>query len=201
MVDGEAPCAWRLIVKAAHPAQGRPPRVGVPNLTGDAQALDAAVYCARGARENRIKAPPVGRCAARPSGHGWWANQWGLWLSGVADPGRETLRRLGWAGPELARAQGGTLRLTRWRIGAVLVRHPRRGRVRVARRDPDHALLGPVVGRLASGEPRPVRSPAQETTGDGGGGFTGGKSIAALWATRLQLPQSLRNHRAAQLRQ
>ena len=103
--------ARRVIVKAEHTDQGRNPRFVVTNLTGDAQALYDEVYCARGEMENRIKEQQLGLFADRTSCHGWWANQWRLLLSGLAYTLMETLRRIGLAGTELARAQCSTIRL------------------------------------------------------------------------------------------
>jgi hypothetical protein len=50
-------------------------------------------------------------------------------LSCFADVRLETLRRVGLAGTELARAQAGTLRLKLLKIGTVVVRNPRRVRL------------------------------------------------------------------------
>jgi hypothetical protein len=141
----------RVIVKAEHTAQGRNPRFVVTNLTGDAQALYDELYCARGEMENRIKEQQLGLFADRTSCHGWWANQWRLLLSGLAYTLLETLRRIGLAGTELARAQCSTIRLKLLKIGAVLVRNTRRVRFLLASNYPYQELFATVVGRLASG--------------------------------------------------
>lgn len=143
--------ARRVIVKAEHTDQGRNPRFVVTNLTGDAQALYDEVYCARGEMENRIKEQQLGLFADRTSCHGWWANQWRLLLSGLAYTLMETLRRIGLAGTELARAQCSTIRLKLLKIGAVLVRNTRRVRFLLASSYPHQELFAMVVGRLASG--------------------------------------------------
>lgn len=143
--------ARRVIVKAEHTDQGRNPRFVVTNLTGDAQALYDELYCARGEMENRIKEQQLGLFADRTSCHGWWANQWRLLLSGLAYTLMETLRRIGLAGTELARAQCSTIRLKLLKIGAVLVRNTRRVRFLLASSYPHQELFATVVGRLASG--------------------------------------------------
>ena len=143
--------ARRVIVKAEHTDQGRNPRCVVTNLTGDAHALDDDVYCARGEMANRIKEQPLGLFADRTRGHGWWANPWRRLLSGLAYTLLETLRRIGLAGTELARAQCSTSRLKLLKIGAVLVRTTRRVRFLLASSDPHQELFATVVGRLASG--------------------------------------------------
>jgi len=141
----------RVIVKAEHTAQGRNPRFVVTNLTEDAQPLYDDVYCARGEMENRIKEQQLGLLADRTSCHGWWANQWRLLLSSLAYTLLETLRRIGLAGTELARAQCGTIRLKLLKIGAVLVRNTRRVRFLLAASYPHQELFATVVARLASG--------------------------------------------------
>jgi len=143
--------ARRVIVKAEHTDQGRNPRFVVTNLTGDAQTLYDELYCARGEMENRIKEQQLGLFADRTSCHGWWANQWRLLLSGLAYTLMETLRRIGLAGTELARAQCGTIRLKLLKIGAVLVRNTRRVRFLLAASYPHQELFATVVARLASG--------------------------------------------------
>jgi hypothetical protein len=143
--------ARRVIVKAEHTDKGRNPRFVVTNLSGEAQPLYDALYCARGDMENRIKEQQLGLFADRTSCHGWWANQWRLLLSGLAYTLLEALRRLGLAGTELARAQCGTIRLKLLKIGAVLVRNTRRVRFLLAASYPHQALFATVVARLASG--------------------------------------------------
>jgi hypothetical protein len=141
----------RVIVKAEHTYKGRNPRFVVTNLSGEAQPLYDQLYCARGEMENRIKEQQLGLFADRTSCHGWWANQWRLLLSGLAYTLMETMRRIGLAGTELARAQCGTIRCKLLKIGAVLVRNTRRVRFLLARSYPYQELFAMVVARLASG--------------------------------------------------
>jgi hypothetical protein len=142
--------ARRVIVKAEHTAQGRNPRFVVTNLSGDAQMLYDELYCARGEMENRIKEQQLGLFADRTSCHGWWANQWRLLLSALAYTLMETLRRIGLAGTELARAQCSTIRLKLLKIGAVLVRNTRRVRLLLSSSYPDRKLFGQVAEALGS---------------------------------------------------
>ena len=62
----------------------------------------------------------------------------------------ETIRRLGLAGTELARAQVGTIRLKLLKIGTVIVRNTRRIRLLFSSAYPYAELLRVVVSRLSS---------------------------------------------------
>ena len=119
----------RVIVKAEHTSKGANPRYVVTNVAGEPQALYEEEYCARGKAENRIKEQQLDLFSDRTSCHGWWANQFRLLLSSFAYVLVETLRRVGLAGTELARAQAGTIRLKLLKIGAVVVRNTRRVRL------------------------------------------------------------------------
>jgi hypothetical protein len=119
----------RVIVKAEHNAHGANPRYLVTSLAGDPPGLYEEVYCARGEVENRIKEQQLDLFSDRTSCHEWWPNQFRLLLSSFAYVLLETLRRLGLAGTELARAQAGTIRLKLLKIGAVVVRNTRRVRL------------------------------------------------------------------------
>jgi hypothetical protein len=141
----------RVIVKAEHTVQGSNPRFLVTNLTGAAQELYDAVYCARGEMENRIKEQQLGLFADRTSCHDWWANQFRLLLSSFAYVLLERLRALGLAGTELARAQAGTIRLKLLKIGAVVLRNTRRIQLLLSSSYPYQRLFGQVVQALASG--------------------------------------------------
>ena len=101
----------RVIVKAEHHALGANPRFVISNLKGRSQVIYDDIYCARGEMENRIKEQQLGLFADRTSCHRWWPNQWRLLLSSAAYVLLESIRRLGLADTELARAQVGTIRL------------------------------------------------------------------------------------------
>jgi hypothetical protein len=100
----------RVIVKAEHNAHGANPRYVVTNREGEPQGLYEQDYCARGEMENRIKEQQLDLFSDRTSCHEWWPNQFRVLLSSFAYVLVETLRRIGLAGTELARAQAGTLR-------------------------------------------------------------------------------------------
>ena len=71
-------------------------------------------------------------------------------LSGAAYVLLETIRRVGLAGTELARAQVGTIRLKLLKIGAVVTRNTRRIRLLLSSAYPLQALFGEVCTRLNS---------------------------------------------------
>ena len=140
--------ARRVIAKAEYTDKGRNPRFVVTSLEGDAQALYEQVYCARGEMENRIKEQQLGLFSDRTSCHAWWANQFRVLLSAAAYVLMETIRRVGLAGTELARAQVGTIRLKLLKLGAVIVRNTRRIRFFFSSAFPQQALFRHVVGAL-----------------------------------------------------
>jgi hypothetical protein len=142
--------ARRVILKAEHTDKGKNPRYLVSNLAGDAQCLYEEIYCARGEMENRIKEQQLGLFADRTSCQHWWANQFRLLLSSAAYVLVETIRRLGLAGTELARAQVGTLRLKLLKIGAVMTRNTRRIRLFLSSAYPLQALFAQVCAKLSS---------------------------------------------------
>ena len=140
----------RVILKAEHTLQGKNPRYLVTNLSGDAQDLYEATYCARGEMENRSKEQQLGLFADRTSCSGWWANQFRLLLSGAAYVLLESIRRTALAGTELARAQVGTIRLRLLKVGAVITRNTRRIRLLLSSLYPWQALFAQVAARLTS---------------------------------------------------
>ena len=141
----------RVVAKAEHTDKGSNPRFVATNLETGAQALYDGVYCARGEMENRIKEQQLGLFADRTSCHDWWANQFRLLLSSCAYVLMETLRRLGLAGTDLARAQVGTIRLKLLKIGAVVLRNTRRVRLLLASSYPYKNIFAQVVKAFATG--------------------------------------------------
>jgi hypothetical protein len=119
----------RVIAKAEHNAHGANPRYLVTSLQHEPQGLYETTYCARGEMENRIKEQQLDLFSDRTSCHDWWPNQFRLSLSSCAYVLVETLRCIGLAGTELARAQAGTIRLKLLKIGTVVVRNTRRVRL------------------------------------------------------------------------
>jgi Transposase DDE domain group 1 len=138
----------RVIAKAEHNAHGANPRYLVTNLQGEPQRLYEEVYCARGEMENRIKEQQLDLFSDRTSCHEWWPNQFGVLLSSFAYVLMETLRRVGLAGTELARAQAGTLRLKLLKVGTVVVRNTRRVRLWFCSAFPLQAVFRQCVARF-----------------------------------------------------
>jgi len=138
----------RVIAKAEYTEQGRNPRFVVTSLEGDAEQLYDEVYCARGEMENRIKEQQLGLFSDRTSCHAWWANQFRVLLSAAAYVLMETIRRVGLAGTELARAQVGTIRLKLLKLGAVIVRNTRRIRFLLSSAFPEQELFWHVAAQL-----------------------------------------------------
>jgi hypothetical protein len=141
----------RVIVKAEHTDQGSNPRFVVTNLEREPQGLYDEVYCARGEMENRIKEQQLGLFSDRTSCHDWWVNQFRLLLSSCAYVLLETVRRLGLAGTELARAQAGTIRLKLLKIGAVVLRNTRRVRLLLSSSYPYQNIFAQVVKAFSTG--------------------------------------------------
>jgi hypothetical protein len=138
----------RIIVKAEHNAHGANPRYLVTNREGEPQGLYEQDYCARGEMENRIKEQQLDLFSDRTSCHEWWPNQFRVLLSAFAYVLVETLRRIGLAGTELARAQAGTIRLKLLKLGAVVVRNTRRVRLWFKVGLPLASRLSPLCGLL-----------------------------------------------------
>lgn len=143
--------ARRVIAKAEHSAYGSNPRYVVTNLHQTPKWIYTKLYCARGEMENRIKEQQLNLFADRTSCHGWWANQFRLLLSSLAYCLLETIRRVGLAGTELARAQAGTIRLKLLKIGAVILRNTRRIRFLLSTSYAHRELFCRVVARLDTG--------------------------------------------------
>ena len=141
----------RVLVKAEHTDPGSNPRFVVTNLAVAAQVLYDEGYCARGEMENRIKEPQLGLFADRTSCRGWWANQFRLLLSRCGYVLLERLRALGLAGTEQARAQAGTIRLKRLKMGAVVLRNTRRVKLRLSSACPYPKIFGQGFRALGSG--------------------------------------------------
>jgi len=143
--------ARRVLVKAEPTDPGSNPRLVVTNLAGAAQALYDEVYCARGEMENRIKEPLWGLFADRTHCGGGWANQFRRLLSRCGYVLLERLRALGLAGTEQARAQAGTIRLKRLKMGAVVLRNTRRVKLRLSSACPYPKIFGQGFRALGSG--------------------------------------------------
>lgn len=138
----------RVIAKSEYSKQGENPRFVVTNLAGDPRELYEQVYCQRGEMENRIKEQQLGLFADRTSCHDFLSNQFRVLLSAAAYVLMETLRRVGLAGTELARAQVGTIRLKLLKIGGRIVRSVRRIVVHLASGYPLQEVFRAVLDNL-----------------------------------------------------
>jgi len=113
----------RVVGKAEHLSQGPNPRFGVTSLAleeMDARELYEDLYCAHGDMENRIKEQQLALVADRTNTATMRANQLRLYFYSIAYVLLYTLRRLGLAGTELAKAQCDTIRLRLLKIGAQI---------------------------------------------------------------------------------
>ena len=138
----------RVIHKAEHNCQGDNPRFVVTNLSGEPQASYDDVYCARGEMENRIKEQQLGLFAGRTSCHHFVANAFRLLLSSFAYVLIETMRRIGLAGTQLAKAQATSIRTKLLKVGAVVVGSVRRIVLRLSGAYPLKELFIDLARRL-----------------------------------------------------
>jgi hypothetical protein len=110
----------RVIAKAEQTGDKSNPRFVVTTLPGDARQLYEVVYCARGEMENRIKECQLDLFADRTSAATMRANQLRLWFAAMAYVLVDSLRRIGLAKTDLARATCCTIRLRLLKIGALV---------------------------------------------------------------------------------
>lgn len=121
--------ARRVVGKAEHLAKGANPRFVVTTLHRaevPAQTLYEKKYCGRGEMENRIKEQKRFAFAERLSCATLRANQLRLWLSAMAYVMMNALREHGLRETPLASAQGDTLRVKIFKIGALVTTSVRR---------------------------------------------------------------------------
>ena len=114
----------------------------------DCQALYEDFHCARGDMENRIKEQQLDMFADRTSTARMHANQVRLYFASFAYVLMQTLRRVGLAGTELAKAQCGTIRDKVLKVGAQVRVSVRRVCLSFAETWPRAALLGVVLANL-----------------------------------------------------
>jgi hypothetical protein len=137
--------------KAEGIPEGANPRLVIthfPPEEDDAHALYEQGDCARRNRENRIQEQKLDLIADRASPGTLRANQLRLWLSTLAYRLVNQLRRGGLAGPKLAQATRGTIRVRLFKIGAVVRVTVRRVWVSLSSAYPLAELLGLVARRL-----------------------------------------------------
>jgi hypothetical protein len=147
----------RVVGKAEQLAQGPNPRFVVTSLAPEkmeARALYEDLYCARGDMENRIKEQQLALFADRTSTATMRANQLRLYFSSIAYVLLQTLRRIGLAGTELAKAQCDTIRLKLLKIGAQIRITVRKVWISLSQSYPYADLLWRVCERLRL---RPLR--------------------------------------------
>ncbi len=116
-------CERRVVGKAEYLSKGENPRFIVTSIDRDeqdARTLYEDFYCARSDMENRIKEQQLDLFADRTSTHEMRSNQLRLYFASFAYVLIQTLRRLGLAGTELAKAQCGTIRLKLFKLGAQI---------------------------------------------------------------------------------
>ena len=89
--------------------------------------------------------------ADRTSCHKFLANQFRVLLSAAAYVLREAVRRLGWSGTQLERAQVSTIRLRLLKVAAQVVVSVRRVYLRLASGFPLQDLFTMVLQRLRGG--------------------------------------------------
>ena len=110
----------RVVAKAEHLDGKENPRYVVTSLAPEkwpARHLYEDLYCARGDMENRIK-EQFHLFAGRASTETMRANQFRMYLSGMAYVLVSGLRRLGLKATELATAEAATIREKLFKIGA-----------------------------------------------------------------------------------
>ena len=144
-------CERRVVAKVEHLPRGKNPRfivTSVPVQECDGRRLYEEVYCARGDMENRIKEQQLGLFADRTSTRKLAGNQLRLYFSAFAYVMMETLRRVGLAGTNLARAQSWTLRVRLLKIGAQVRVTTRKVWLSFSESYPHAALLRTVLAQV-----------------------------------------------------
>ena len=141
----------RVIAKAEWTQDQPNPRFLVTSLhwtDGDARKLYEDLYCARGEMENRIKECQSDMFAGRTSAATMRANQLRLWFAGLAYVLVASLRRIGLAGTEFAKATCGTIRLKLLKIGALITISVRRVKIAFASACPSQVAFAIAHERL-----------------------------------------------------
>jgi hypothetical protein len=139
----------RIIVKAEHNHHGPNPRFIVTNLPDAPQQLYDRLYCKRGDMENRIKEQQLWLFADRTSCNDFMSNQFRLLLSSAAYILVETLRRVGLANTELAKAQVPTIRNKLLKIGARVKSSVRRVVLHLSSSYPYQQLFSTVLYNIS----------------------------------------------------
>ena len=115
--------------------------------------------------ENRLKEQPLDLFADRTSTHWLAANQLRLWLSSVGDVMLNEVRRLGWPGTKLARADVGTIRAELCKIGALVKMSVRRVVIALSSAYPQAELFRTVLERLRAAPAYAARRVQHQSAG------------------------------------
>jgi len=148
--------ARRVVGKAEYLPGKANPRFVVTSLSAEQWApatLYEQLYCARGDMENRIKEQQLGLFADRTSTATMRGNQLRLWVSSVAYVLVETVRRVGLAGTELARAQVGTIRTRLFKLAGLVRVSVRRVTLALSSVFPLQRLFAHALANLQRGFP------------------------------------------------
>ncbi len=150
---------------------GANPRFVVTSLPKDrftARNLYEKLYCARGDMENRIKEQQLELFADRTSTATMRANQLRLYLSAFAGALLRTVRAIGLAGTDMARAQCGTIRTRLLKVACRVTVSVRRVRLSLSSVFPLQDLFARAVAALLAAPspqvPPPQPDPAPEPT-------------------------------------
>jgi len=120
----------------------------LPREAMEARSLYEKLYCARGEMENRIKEQQLALFADRTSTAYLRSNQLRLYLSSFAYCLMQSLRRLGLAGTEMAKAQCQTIRLKLLKVGAQIKITVRKVWLHLSAGHPGAALFAAVYRNL-----------------------------------------------------
>ena len=141
----------RVVGKAEYLGKANP-RFVVTSMGGtrmDARTLYEDFYCAQGEMENRIKEQQLCLFADRTSTSQMRSNRLRLYLSSFAYCLMQSLRRLGLAGTEMAKAPCGTIRLKLLKVGAQIKITVRKVWLHLSAGHPCAELFGMVYRNLA----------------------------------------------------
>ena len=140
----------RIIAKAEHHENGSNLRFLVTNMQQDAQTLYDEGYCPRGDMENGIKQLKLDLSSDRNSCSKFLANQFRLLLSSFAYLLVSALRRDALPETPIKKAYCGTIRLTLFKIGAVIIKNTRRIQVLLSSAYPYQELFMTAHQRLTA---------------------------------------------------
>ena len=162
----------RVITRLEFGVQGPNPRCVVTHLDLPAEALYDQLYCQRGEADpfdgiewerkprrgepqgggehNRIKETQLDLFGTRASRHTFLANALRLLWAALAYTLMQRLREIALAGTEVARATAATIRVKLLKIGASVVRNPRRIRILFASHHPLRETFLAVARILAT---------------------------------------------------